>query len=843
MGLLDWLNDLSAARQSDNISSSNYTNSATELMYPSSITVSVYEGEGTGIDGGGGVNYYTDGYSTNLQNGTYTLPINEVATFSSGYTDASLFDNWEDKWVDVYYGGVQIAHVHIGNNTPDAVMSYTIQINDLIKYIANNQDNIPNLPIPDNIPYPDYSEQNYYYGQGTYNPWGAFDLYDVTYDEQGNEMYIGHYYDTYYTPDWVRETWREDYYYYKEFENDGLPIGGNWALWGDYAYNWISSGLKSVGVPNTAAEVIGGTASVIVGGLPSLIYGTGWALGKAAATKDIGYLTWWGEQLIGGTVQMATTPVRALAGENVTPREWGEFTGLIIGPKLGKAGWKSVAKIGDWYRTRTLPKLPATEYIHPEAMDASKPIFPAAKSFDELKKSFEQANNKVITFTPDKIVGNVVGDSRKGALGLEDSGIYVAPKGYGNPYFTRKADYTGNLFEELNKGIEFKWNLIENLKEKWNKYGTTGRVYETQVKGVVKPPDDVLNKPGFSAVNEWGQKNLVGTGYIRFTKRSLIGQGVVKPQKYWNPEMKKWSIEKGTKEFEAIIDKGYRFVDEGPVGYIEWGGRRIIVNKVSLVDNLGRKIGEGFIDEKGNFLKTSGKIMDYKEFANKIKEYTKPYYEEKYSINLDTSLHYVKPNTNINYNSYKINNDANYIINYKPDMTYNPNITPYFNSDIKYYPDYTNYNKNYNTQPNYKPDYKPDTNIKPNPNYNTNYNINSYPDINPNPNITPDFKPDVYPNVSSNPNVNITPNISYPISYTISTLVLLPYIPGNIPEKYRFYKTGEGKGKGRKRDYKNYAKVFPKNFPQGAAKTKRDWYVNDLEKMFKDVENILKKYW
>jgi len=55
--MIDWINDLNTLRDSENnISDENYSNSSpTELMFPHYITVYVYEGEGTGIDGGGGV--------------------------------------------------------------------------------------------------------------------------------------------------------------------------------------------------------------------------------------------------------------------------------------------------------------------------------------------------------------------------------------------------------------------------------------------------------------------------------------------------------------------------------------------------------------------------------------------------------------------------------------------------------------------------------------------------------------------------------------------------------------------------------------------------------------------
>ncbi|WP_456416684.1 hypothetical protein [Methanocaldococcus sp.] len=339
MGLFDWLNDLGTLRNNEsNISSQNYPSSPINIMYPNTITVSVYEGPGTGIDGGGGVNYYTDGYSTNLQNGTYTLPIYGEATLSSGYTDATApLDPWEDKWVDIYYSGKQIAHVHIGNNTPDAVMNYTIQMNDIIKDIVddNNSYNWTEFPYTDGIPYPDYSEQNYYYGQGTYNPWGAYYPYGPN---------VGEWYDPYYTPDWVLDERKKNYDYTKEFMSDELPIGGNWALWGDYIYEHVAdfADRYTSGPINWGLKYLGGIASGLIGGTAGAIYGTGWAIGKTLATGDTGYLEWWGSQVAGGTALTIATPARYIAGEDIGPREWGEFTGMVIPISVGK-----IAKIKD----------------------------------------------------------------------------------------------------------------------------------------------------------------------------------------------------------------------------------------------------------------------------------------------------------------------------------------------------------------------------------------------------------------------------------------------------------------------------------------------------------------
>jgi len=325
-----------------------------------------------------------------LQNGSYELPIGNKAKFSSGATGDD-FDPWEDKWVDVYYAGYQISHVHIGNNTPDAIMNYTINFNDIIYAILSNNNamntiasnpDITNM-YPDFPTYPDYSEQNYWSGQGTYNPWGAFYGYGYYYpkdklDEEFNwslvsddkkEGYVelGTGYDPYYTPDWLLNERKKNFEYTYEFMNDGLPIGGNWATWGDKTYDSFAgfadkyfSWNPSV---NYGIKFTGGFTKSVVDLAVGLPYVTGWAAGKAAATKDLGYLEWWVTQLGAGTAEFITTPTKSLDyaiqgdyNKAIDPKMWGEFTGMIFGPKIVKTVSRPIINAGKLANAKYIDK-------------------------------------------------------------------------------------------------------------------------------------------------------------------------------------------------------------------------------------------------------------------------------------------------------------------------------------------------------------------------------------------------------------------------------------------------------------------------------------------------------
>jgi hypothetical protein len=758
MGIGDDLNDLSDLNNNNN----PYQHPSPAIMRNIPVVINVSEGPGTGIDGGGGVIYHSGVTEDRLQDGQHVEIIEGSAEISPGYVSGGIFDCWEDKIVDVSYNvfGKEVHHrVHIGNNTSDSVMQYII-------YPFNPQD-APDVIPEDNVSVPDYTCNDFY----------------------------------------------------NDFRNQGdLPWVGSPLDWGDAIYNGVNNTLGGGWI----GGFVGGVAEGLIGGAGMAIAGTGFAISKSVGTGSIDPLKWWGSTMIDGIVDTVLTPYRAYEGEDITARDWGNFASIFVGIKGSKVGWKGISKTGDYIRTRNLPKLPAESYIHPEAMDASKPTFPAAKNFNELKQSFEDAGNKVITFTPDEIVGNVVGDSRKGSLGMEDSGIYVAPKGSGNPYFTRKADSSFSwreIYEEAKKGISIKWNPIDNLKDKWNKYGKTGRVYETQVNKVVEPPKEVLEQPGFSGVNEWGQKNLVGTGNIRFTKRSMIGQGVVKRQKYKNPETGKWDWEHGTVEYEAVIDKGYKFVDEGPTGWIQYGDRRIIVNEFSLLDKDGRKIGTGLMDENGRIVEPSK--MGYDEFVGKIKEDAKPYYDNKYEINLDSSIHYIKPNEIQEYGKeYRTNTNE-----YNPSKKYGNTMDDYNNYIKDSYDDHLNkYDKNYQQSENYH-------------NYNNNYKNQDYTDTN-----SADYGKTTHGDYSNYP-TGYPPSPPAPPTPPIThlTITLPPaYLSKITYEMPTVYSPNEKKKK-KKRDNTGELIKTPKNFKQGVAKSKRNWYVKNIEKAFSDMEKQVKE--
>ncbi|WP_292459362.1 hypothetical protein [Methanothermococcus sp.] len=746
MGIGDDLNDLNSFNNAPMTNENGY------LENNITANVSVYEGPGTGGDSGAGILFCNAQTHEVLQNGTYVVKLAPGDNIFSSRATGDI-DPWEDKWVDVkYYNPIlqreENYHVHVGNNTPDAVLQFGI---------------IPSLDVPNVI-------------SGNPN-----DLYSYGNVSSNIDEYFGS--NSGYTSD----------DFFSEFRSQGdLPWVGNPLDWGDDIYNYTNNLFGGGWIGGFA----GGLAEGLIAGGGMAIAGTGFAISKSVERRSFDPLKYWGETMIDGAVHTLFTPYRAYNGETVTSRDWGNFASIFVGVKGAKAGWKGMSKIGDRYRTRNLPKLPAENYIHPDAMDASKPVFPAAKSFNELRKSFEESGNNVITYTPNKIAGNVVGDSRKGYYGLEDSGIYVAPKGKGNPYFTRKLDYSASwneIYKEAKKGIDIKWNPVESFKEKWQKYGKTGRVYETQVNKVVEPPKEVLEQPGFSAVNKWGQENLVGTGNIRFTKRSMIGQGVIRRQKYKNPTTGKLSMEHGTTEYEAVIDKGYKFVDEGPVGWIPYGDRRIIVNKFSLLDEQGKKIGSGYVNKKGN-------MMNYDEFYGRLKDDAIYYVEDKYRLNIDSSLHYIKPSYDTKYNG----ND--YANSYIEDYKYPTNMD---------YPINTPQPANYPPRDLTKIDYSI-------------YTPSDYPTPTPYPTPSPSDYPTPTPYPTPSPS-------DYPMP--------IPH-PTPTPSTYYFdssigYPSNNYKKKKKKKDNENN-KVKFKKYKQGAAKSKRSWYVKDLDEAFKSAEKQAK---
>ena len=104
-------------------------------------------------------------------------------------------------------------------------------------------------------------------------------------------------------------------------------------------------------------------------------------------------------------------------------------------------------------------ELPQSDFVHPDVISKTTK-FPTVDSTDKIFSMMDEAGNSVVTFSPQKLSKvdpktgtptlnpfkgeNIAGDTRKGALGLEDGGINVAPKGSGNSEFLRISGSSGS---------------------------------------------------------------------------------------------------------------------------------------------------------------------------------------------------------------------------------------------------------------------------------------------------------------------------------------------------------------------------------------------------------------
>jgi hypothetical protein len=191
---------------------------------------------------------------------------------------------------------------------------------------------------------------------------------------------------------------------------------------------------------------------------------------------------------------------------------------------------------------------------------------------------------EVTTASPAKIQGTTVKTGSK--PGLEDPGIFVAPKGEGSPYFLG--------LEKSGYNYEFSLNPFSGLFDQ-------PTITDFKVNKVVTFPKEVLAKPGFEAIAEFAKDNI-GNKQAYITKRSMIGQGELPRQQFIAPSdvMKgKLNVKKGdirtegaTTEAEALILVGEKFkpTTKTTIGklkgydyYVKYKGRNIPVRKAELL--------------------------------------------------------------------------------------------------------------------------------------------------------------------------------------------------------------------------------------------------------------------
>lgn len=295
-----------------------------------------------------------------------------------------------------------------------------------------------------------------------------------------------------------------------------------------------------------------------------------------------------------------------------------ESPGTVAGTVLGIVGSPFiVAKIG-----RVAAKKGQSLFIKGTAKVTGKAAIPAEKILAKTtptSKSLEEALRKfgrsadprggisVVTAAPQPLKGRVAQAGRKGAVGLEDPGIFVTP--------TREG--ASRLFLRLDQKGSFKLSLLPSLPKIPK---PTVSVFQAP-RGVSSIPGEIISAPGFLEVRSFfGKQPASGTVFI--TKRSQIGKELILqefPAKGGEilpiartirrngkvikleagAKLKKGDIlrEAGTPELEAVIPEGQRFITESGrksafefiTGFKDFTlvkGRPVGIQRFKLVDDV-----------------------------------------------------------------------------------------------------------------------------------------------------------------------------------------------------------------------------------------------------------------
>jgi hypothetical protein len=249
-----------------------------------------------------------------------------------------------------------------------------------------------------------------------------------------------------------------------------------------------------------------------------------------------------------------TNPVASAQAIGQELRTQPEF---FIGQQIGTYGtFKGVGAVGGVIKN-TYVKTGST-YIPSEQVFSSQ-VLTEGKTFPMSKSSsyaLEQFNKQpyVQTSAPSKLSGTTAGEGNFGNLGLEDSGIYVTPKGEGSPYF-------------LEVGRKGEYSLTLNPFKPIIDFFKTPTVTEFKVKGISQIPREVVSQPGFEPVKTFFKEEGSKTGQAYITKRSEIGQRELPRQTFRTPLDKidklfgetRRVTESGTGELEAVVPFGTKF--------------------------------------------------------------------------------------------------------------------------------------------------------------------------------------------------------------------------------------------------------------------------------------------
>jgi len=238
------------------------------------------------------------------------------------------------------------------------------------------------------------------------------------------------------------------------------------------------------------------------------------------------------------------------------------FVATILAPKVPTIILKGASSTYKFSKFAGKKEIKSTSLLDKQAVQEGK--FPTSKTTKAQNQKLKKSFNEVVTLSPKKFKKNTIVDhSKKSKLGLEDAGVYVAPKGSGNPYFARV-----NQVKEGGYSLNPK-KIFSSIYDDFQIPAVT----KFKTKGSVTPAKDVLKSKGFSKVNKWNTKHVSGTGKISTTKRSAVGRNEIKS---------KSKKDKGTTEIEYVIPKGSKFKVRDTRQYIKINGRKVLVQKGQL---------------------------------------------------------------------------------------------------------------------------------------------------------------------------------------------------------------------------------------------------------------------
>jgi hypothetical protein len=195
-------------------------------------------------------------------------------------------------------------------------------------------------------------------------------------------------------------------------------------------------------------------------------------------------------------------------------------------------------------------------YVRPHTRSTTRSVFvdnPNLSSNEFLVTKPTQVSGyhrqgyiEVVTASPKKLSSNTAQGSRKGDLGLEDSGVYVSPVGSGNPNFLRisSPDIVGESSVSM--------NIFKGLFD-------VPTVTRFKARAVERQPTSVVNQAGFEASTNWlAQQGAAQSGKVYITKRSEVGTGGIQKQVFELPSGRR-TVESGTTELEGVIGQGQSF--------------------------------------------------------------------------------------------------------------------------------------------------------------------------------------------------------------------------------------------------------------------------------------------